>query len=148
MMLLAICHLLLNIGPIITFITDFLFSELINSGFAASTNMFLILVNILYRSAILFIISSYLGRLNSSACSTCNTPSTDLTITMPNEDEPKPGSMPIDCCAYLLGVLYFLPDSTAVCAVWNVLPIRPRYCKSYSLLNERDFFAFSISALV
>src|SRR6476620_6610963 len=75
-----------------------LFNELISSGLAASTNMFFILVNELYKSATLFIISSYRGLSNSSAYNTCNTPSQNCTTTMPNGDEPKPGSIPIDCC--------------------------------------------------
>ena len=66
--------------------------------------MFLILVNALYRSATLFIISSYLGRSNSSEYSTSITPSLNCTITMPKGEEPKPGSMP----SRFLCVLYWL----------------------------------------
>ena len=70
MMLLTVRHFLLNKGPIVTFISNFPLQGTNQFRVSASTNMFFILVNILFRSAILFIMSSYLGLSNSSAYNT------------------------------------------------------------------------------
>ena len=145
MVLLTVCHLLLNISPVITFVGN-LPLQWTNQFRRACINEYVLDIGIsMIQISNLFIISSYLGLSNSSVNSRI-IPSLNCTITITNGEEPKPRSMPIDCWAYLLAILYFLPNAMALSmsAVWKVLSINPRYCFKQSVRCIRSWYHYNV----
>ena len=125
--LLVIGHLFLNIGPVVSFFSDFPLQR--TNQFRVS-DIYKYVLNIGKCLVQVGYLVKHLsgGRSNSSAYSTCDTPSLNCKTTIPKGDEPKPGSMPRLFWAYLLTVLYFCPNSMAlsISYVWKVLPVIPR----------------------
>jgi hypothetical protein len=66
----------------------------------------------------------------------------NISLTIPNEEEPNAGSIPIHFFANPFAVLgsYSLPCSCAasISFVWNTFPIPPKYLGLYSLSNDGD----------